>query len=152
MANVLESLSVLAGGPRNKFVPTTPSNLRAARTCYDHMAGTLGVMLHDRITARGWLAANSASGNYGYDVTPKGLRELGTIGVDVETIRGHRRRFACGCLDWSERRFHLGGALGAELLRIALKRKWVSPEIDGRALAVTCRGRREILEKFGVRV
>jgi DNA-binding transcriptional ArsR family regulator len=152
VASVLESLSVLAGGPRNKFVPTTPSNLRAARTCYDHMAGTLGVILHDRFTARGWLAVRSGDGDYTYDVTPKGLRDLETIGIDIETIRDQRRRFACGCLDWSERRFHLGGALGAELLRVALKKKWVAAEIDSRALAVTGRGRREILEKFGVRV
>jgi DNA-binding transcriptional ArsR family regulator len=152
VASALESLSVLAGGSRNKFVPTTPSSLRAARTCYDHMAGTLGVALHDRFTARGWLAASSDGGEYAYDLTPKGTREFAAFGIDVDAIRAQRRRFACGCLDWSERRFHLGGALGAELLRVALKRKWVAQEIDSRALAVTVRGQREILDKFGVRV
>jgi DNA-binding transcriptional ArsR family regulator len=152
VANVLESLSVLAGGSRNKFVPATPSNLRAARTCYDHIAGTLGVMLHDRFTARGFLMALHNDGDYAYEVTAKGSRAFQTLGIDVEETRSLRRRFACGCLDWSERRFHLGGALGSALLGVALKRKWVTQEMDSRALGVTNIGRREMSERFGVRV
>lgn len=152
VASVLESLSVLAGGSRNKFVPTTPNNLRAARTCYDHIAGTLGVMLHDRFTSRGWLAARTNGGDYGYDLTPNGVRTFLSIGIDVNACRELRRKFACGCLDWSERRFHLGGALGAALLGAALKRKWVTHEIEGRVLAVTSAGRRELQTRFGVRV
>jgi DNA-binding transcriptional ArsR family regulator len=152
VASVLESLSVLAGGSRNKFVPTTPDSLRAARTCYDHIAGTLGVALHDRFTARGWLAALNGGGDYAYDVTPKGTRAFEALGINLEETRSLRRKFACGCLDWSERRFHLGGSMGAALLHIALKRKWVTAEIDGRALAVTSNGRREMLERFGARV
>jgi DNA-binding transcriptional ArsR family regulator len=58
VAGALEGLSVLAGGSRGQFVPNTPSRLRAARTCYDHMAGTLGVALHDRFQALGWLSAD----------------------------------------------------------------------------------------------
>jgi DNA-binding transcriptional ArsR family regulator len=152
VASVLESLSVLAGGSRNKFVPTTPSNLRAARTCYDHIAGTLGVMLHDRFTARGWLEALHNRGDYAYELTPKGSRAFETLGIDVAEARALRRKFACGCLDWSERRFHLGGALGSALLHVALKRKWVAQEMDSRALAITSSGRREMSERFGVRV
>jgi DNA-binding transcriptional ArsR family regulator len=152
VARVLESLSVLAGGSRNKFVPSTPNSLRAARTCYDHIAGTLGVTLHDRFTSRGWLAACVNGGEYAYDVTTNGVRAFQAVGIDVDACRELRRRFACGCLDWSERRFHLGGALGAALLRVALKRKWVTQEAEGRALAVTCVGQREISAKFGVRV
>jgi DNA-binding transcriptional ArsR family regulator len=152
VASVLESLSVLAGGPRNKFVPATPSSLRAARTCYDHLAGTLAVMLHDRFASHGWLAARSNDGEYAYDVTPNGARAFATIGIDVDATRTLRRKFACGCLDWSERRFHLGGALGAELLKIAMKRKWVAREIGSRALSVTNVGRHEMLTRFGVRV
>ncbi len=154
VASVLESLSVLAGGSRNKFVPTTPSSLRAARTCYDHIAGTLGVTLHDRFTARGWLAAQPGGADcaYAYDVTSKGARAFQAIGIDVDATRALRRKFACGCLDWSERRFHLGGALGSALFRVAVRRKWVAQEIDGRALAVTNLGRRAMSERFGVRL
>src|ERR1700683_1310646 len=63
VAKALEGLSVLAGGFRGKFVPNTPSRLRAARTCYDHMAGALGVLLHDRFKTLKWLSTDSAGGH-----------------------------------------------------------------------------------------
>jgi DNA-binding transcriptional ArsR family regulator len=152
VASVLEGLSVLAGGRRYKFVPSTPISLRAARTCYDHLAGTLAVALHDRFTRLGWLSAASNGGDYAYDVTAKGSNGFRALGVDMDATQALRRRFAYGCLDWSERRFHLGGALGAALLKIALQRKWVTSEADGRELNVTSLGRREVLNRFGVRV
>jgi DNA-binding transcriptional ArsR family regulator len=152
VASVLEGLSVLAGGSRHKFVPSTPSRLRAARTCYDHMAGTLAVSLHDRLNALRWLSAGSTRSNNAYDLTPIGAKAFEALGIDLALARTLRRRFACGCVDWSERRLHLGGALGAALLRVALKRKWVLQDLDSRALAVTSLGRREILARFGLQV
>jgi hypothetical protein len=146
VARVLEGLIVLAGGVRRNFVPTTPSRLCAARTCYDHLAGKLGVLLHDRFEALGWLVANT------YDLTAKGTHAFGALGIDVDEIRKQRRRFAFACLDWSERRPHIGGAMGAVLLKLALKKKWVSEDLDSRALAITTLGRREILARFGVSV
>lgn len=145
VATVLEGLSVLAGGSRDEFKPNTPNRLRAARTCYDHMAGALGVTLHDRFHALGWVTA-------AYDVSPGGAKALHALGVDVEQMRGLRRQFASACLDWSERRPHIGGALGAAVLRIALKRKWVTQDLDTRALEVTSYGRREMLTRFGARL
>jgi len=143
VAAALESLSVLAGGSRGKFVPTTPSRLRAARTCYDHLAGTLGVSLHDRLQALRWLSAD-------YRVTLDGMKALEALGIDIEGAQALRRRFACACLDWSERRPHIGGALGAALLKTALGRKWVLQDLDSRALAVTSLGRREMQRRFGL--
>jgi DNA-binding transcriptional ArsR family regulator len=147
VARVLEGLSVLAGGSRDKFVPNTPNRLRAARTCYDHMAGTLGVSLHDRLKALGWLVVG---GDESYDLTAAGSKALEGLGVDVEETRILRRRFAFACLDWSERRSHLGGALGAVLLKLALRRKWVTQDLDSRALSVTHLGRRELSNRFGI--
>jgi DNA-binding transcriptional ArsR family regulator len=144
VATALEALSVLAGSTtRQVFVPNTPSPLRAARTCYDHMAGTLGVALHDRFVARGWIA-NGADGGDAYDVTAAGVKGFATLGIDVVATRALRRRFAYACLDWSERRPHLGGALGAAVLEIALKRKWVLQDLDSRALQITGAGRRAL--------
>lgn len=152
VASALEALSVLAGGgARQAFTPNTPHRLRAARTCYDHIAGTLGVALHDRCTARRWLE-HGASADDAYDLTPAGERAFTELGIDVGTVRGLRRRFAFACLDWSERRPHLGGALGAALLGVALMRKWVAQDLDSRALRVTAAGERELLSRFGVRV
>src|SRR5258708_28755740 len=74
VVSALEGLSVLAGASRDKFTPSTPSRLRAARTCYDHIAGTLGVSLHDRFKALGWLTAGSTGSDNGYDVTLCGTK------------------------------------------------------------------------------
>ena len=150
VAAALEALSVLAGGARSAFVPNTPSGLRAARTCYDHIAGTLGVALHDRMMGLGWFSSET-SDNKTYVLTPRGTKALQDFGVDVDAMRGLRRRFAYACVDWSERRPHLGGAVGAALLAVALKRKWVVQELDSRALIITRAGRRELRARFGLR-
>lgn len=151
VGEMLEKLTVLAtaGAPKAP-APRVPNRLRQARTCYDHMAGATGVALHDRLLALGWLAPGT--GSESYVVTEDGLTGFGAIGVDVEAARALRRRFACACLDWSERTPHLAGALGAAILKAALARKWVTQDLDSRALSVTDRGKSELLSRFGVRV
>jgi DNA-binding transcriptional ArsR family regulator len=156
VASALEALSVLAGNPRARFVPNTPNHLRAARTCYDHIAGTLGVALHDRIKALGWLSTHPRGADdaydLSYDVSEKGVQKFEALGIDVGALRALRRRFAFACLDWSERRSHLGGAIGAAVLNVALKRKWLTQHLDSRALAITAHGRRELQARFGLQV
>ena len=153
VAAALEALDVLAGGARGTFVPNTPAHLRAARTCYDHIAGSLGVGLHDRMHAMGWLAAatiergNSAA----YDLTAHGEKGLASLGVDVRAARAARRSFAYACVDWSERRPHIGGALGACLLNLAIARRWVVRDAGERSLEITRTGRRELLARFGLK-
>src|SRR5262249_22660134 len=89
VAAALEALHVLAGAPAARFTPTTPHRLRAARTCYDHLAGALGVALYERLLAIGWLA--SRDGNC--EVTAKGVAAFDGLGVDVSDVRAERRRF-----------------------------------------------------------
>lgn len=149
VASTLEGLSVLVGGVREKFVPHTPNELRAARTCYDHMAGTLGVQLHDCFRARGWLAESSKNAD-AYELTIEGRQAVTTLGIDLDATSALRRRFAYACLDWSERQPHIGGALGAALLKTALKKKWVVQELDSRALSITRVGQRELRARFGL--
>src|ERR1700691_4358923 len=91
VASALEALSVLAGESCKPFVPNTPNRLRAARTCYDHMAGTVGVLLHDRLKVLGWIAADN---DESYDLTAAGVKVFEGLGVDVEETRMLRRRFA----------------------------------------------------------
>ncbi len=143
VGKILEALGVFAGASRAPFVPNTPSRLRAARTCYDHLAGTLAVSLHDRFQALGWFS-------HGYELTEEGTKALAALGIDLDATRSLRRRFAYACLDWSERRPHIGGALGAALLQVALKRKWVTQDLDSRALEITSFGRRELQARFGL--
>lgn len=145
----LEALLVVAGAPQNKFVPNTPDRLRQARTCYDHMAGALAVALNDHFIAKGWLAG--VSGNAEYALSPEGEDAFRTLGIDISAARKSRRRFACSCLDWSERRPHLAGALGAGLLQLSLQRGWVEQDLDSRALSITNEGRRQFDRRFGVR-
>jgi len=149
IAKALEALMVVAGGPREGFVPNTPSRLRAARSCYDHMAGGLAVSLRDRLEQMKWLSANSGADD-AYDLTRNGATELEGLGIDVAATRALRRRFAYACVDWSERRPHIGGALGAALRRLALRRNWVVEDLDSRILTVTRVGRREMQARFGV--
>ena len=146
VASALEALLVVAGLPREEFKPGTPDRLRHARTCYDHMAGTVAVQLHDRFAAQGWLAA----ADDGYELSAQGEQQFAALGLDVPALRKLRRRFACPCLDWSERKPHLGGALGAALLQLALKRGWVERDLDSRALHVAPTGERRMRAAFGL--
>jgi DNA-binding transcriptional ArsR family regulator len=148
VADALEALSVVAGRAHDAFVPRTPPYLRAARTCYDHMAGSVAVALHDRFRALKWLSP--ASDDNTYELTGAGARACDALGLDIDAARALRRRFAFACVDWSERRPHLGGALGAALLKTALKKKWVVQDPDSRALSVTAAGRRDMRARFGL--
>jgi DNA-binding transcriptional ArsR family regulator len=150
VAGVLERLSALAGASRDLRMSKAPEHLRAARTCYDHIAGTVGVALRDRFTDLGWLTTHSTGEGETYDVSPGGVSAFKELGVDLDAARSQRRRFAFGCLDWTERRYHLGGALAAAFLVLARKRNWVAQDLDSRALRVTDRGRREMLGRLGV--
>ena len=107
--------------------------------------------LHEQLKTMGWLTERPKRDD-ACEVTPAGVRGFEALGIDVEQARALRRRFAFSCLDWSERRSHLGGAMGAALLRLALERKWVVPELDSRALRVTNQGRRELRSRFGLGV
>lgn len=148
VAAALEALTVLAGTPRRAFVPSTPPRLRAARTCYDHMAGAVAVALHAHFLSQGWLTPEAEDGSHG--LSPAGLRAFEALGVDVAAAKSQRRRFACACLDWSERRPHMAGALGAAFLDTVLKRHWLVKETEGRGLRLTPAGRRELRSRFSL--
>ncbi|NVD99118.1 helix-turn-helix transcriptional regulator [Massilia sp. BJB1822] len=151
VATALEALLVVAGLPRPKFKPGTPNRLRKARTCYDHMAGSVAVALHDHFAEQGWLEASAGTPNE-YLLSAAGEQGFAALGLDLPATRKLRRRFACPCLDWSERRPHLGGALGAALLQMALKKGWVEQDLDSRALSVAPKGQRQMLAAFGLSI
>ena len=121
--------------------------LRLARTCYDHLAGRLGVAVTDALVRRGLVRATGRD----YRLTASGSRLLERLGVDVERTRGERRAFARQCLDWSERRMHLSGALGAALVRRYLDLGWVKRVAGGRTLTLTPAGRRGLRTWLGLR-
>lgn len=113
-------------------------SLGFARTCYDHLAGTCGVALHDAVFARDWLAATPQ----GYRITAAGADAFTGLGIDVEAVQRGRRSVARPCLDWTERRPHLAGALAARLTDELLHRGWfVRRSRDTRGLRLTEAGR-----------
>jgi len=99
-----------------------------------------------------WLVDDALGHDEDYQLSPEGITVFQGLGIDIQAVRARHRRFARGCLDWSERRFHLAGALGAALLCLARKRKWVLQDLDSRILHITNLGRREILTQLGVRL
>lgn len=155
VADVLEHLSVLAASPggarADAFRTSTPTHLVGARSCYDHIAGTLGVALHDGLIARAWLAADEASSNE-YSLTAAGERHLGALRIDLDELRLAKRRFAFACLDWSERRPHLGGALAAALLSMMIANRWIKRGRHSRELTLTAIGDRELRKCLGLRL
>ncbi|MHC8314101.1 ArsR/SmtB family transcription factor [Pseudomonas sp. LB3P31] len=147
VAQALEALMVIGQSAPSTFSSRTPDRLQFARTCYDHMAGTLAVLMHDRMLAAGWLLLTD---DQGYQLSGRGAEAFEGLGIEVEELARLRRRFACPCLDWSMRRPHLGGALGAALLKVAISRRWVTQDLDSRALALTALGRKEISRRFDI--
>ena len=124
VARALEALLVVAGAERTPFKPSTPSALREARTCYDHMAGTLAVRMHDAMLTRQWLAADGKDYALTRWAKPRSRRSAWT------RLRRAAAVAASPALpDWSERRPHLGGALGAALLDALTERGWVSRDL-----------------------
>ena len=136
----------LSVGPRD-------AALRAARTCYDHLAGQLGVALADALVAGGYAELADDGGI----VTVSGVAFLGRIGIDVDSLvprRGRRSsRILCRpCLDWSERRPHLAGALGAALCAHSFANGWIRRINGTRAVGITPKGSRVFREEFGAQL
>ncbi|MDI3417726.1 ArsR/SmtB family transcription factor [Streptomyces luteolus] len=130
--------------PRNLHQSVRLGAEARARTCYDHLAGQLGVALADAMIARNLVADDA-----GLAVTPEGRAWLAES-LHYEHPRGSRRPLVRGCLDWTERRPHLAGALGAALCAAALDRSWVRRVGSGRAVRVTEAGREAFGELLGV--
>jgi DNA-binding transcriptional ArsR family regulator len=150
VAEALEALARLAAPePASSLRAATRAEaLRLARTCYDHLAGRVGVAVADALVARRALVLDDGS----YRLTRRGESVLEELGLDVETARAQRRAFARACVDWTERRPHLAGSLGAELARAFLGRDWLRRRPHDRALIVTEAGREALAAELAIDV
>ncbi|WP_417425591.1 ArsR/SmtB family transcription factor [Hoeflea sp.] len=148
VAVAFESLSDLAAVGPKRHQPTGPKDqaMRQARTCYDHIAGRLAVALTDSLVARGLIMIEDRAGL----VTDEGRQFFCDFGIDLDPKPGSARPLCRTCLDWSERRVHLGGRLGAQLLAQSLERHWVRPVKDTRTLTITRDAERGFQELFGI--
>jgi DNA-binding transcriptional ArsR family regulator len=123
--------------------------LAQARTCYDHLAGRAGVALFDALLRQRVLSGGGTGQDAAYEVTPDGAGTLGEFGVNVAEVRRSRRRFAGACLDWTQRRPHLNGALGAAVTARLLQLGWIQRGPGRRAVRVTEAGQAGLAATFG---
>ncbi len=151
VAHALESLMALAGqraepASRNAAWRRDP-DLRFCRTCYDHLAGQVGIAVTDALTQAGHIEPQGARD---WRLTETGAAFCGRLGIDVAAARrAGNRHFARQCLDWSERRPHISGALGAALADTFFKRGWAERLRRGRTVRLTDLGRRALVRDFG---
>jgi DNA-binding transcriptional ArsR family regulator len=122
--------------------------LQNARTCYDHLAGRLGVALADALSAKGYVVLSEDGGT----TTRRGDQFFAKWGVDLAEAASQRRSFCRPCLDWSERRVHIAGALGARLADRCFELDWIARRKDSRALTITRRGVQGFDNLLGIRI
>jgi DNA-binding transcriptional ArsR family regulator len=149
VAKMLESMKAVAAiEVPARYQPRSVRDeaLRYARTCYDHIAGRLGVAIADALATNGHIILSDDGG----EVTDRGQELLARFGADLTLASRGRRIFCRPCLDWSERRYHLAGHVGAQICRRCLELGWFMRERGTRTLRVTAAGRTGLAQTFGV--
>jgi hypothetical protein len=148
VGRLLESLGQIGGAPP-RAVKSAP--VARARTCYDHLAGRLGVTVFKALVDRGALRMpKEVPGDVGLGA--QALRTFRMFGLDMDVVKQERRRFATACVDWTERQPHLGGALGAALWAEMVARGWIVRRPGTRAVVITTTGARGLKRTLGVNV
>ncbi|MEZ6024398.1 MAG: helix-turn-helix domain-containing protein [Hyphomonadaceae bacterium] len=148
VATLLESLmGVAARAKALRFRPgPKEASLRRARLCYDHLAGELGVMLFDSFKKHKWIVPREG----GYALTRLGRAKASSFGVEMSDLEAGARPLCRACLDWSVRRHHLAGAIGAGLLDVIFERGWAAPRPNSRIVEFTQIGEAALLRQFAM--
>lgn len=140
VAHAIEALGVIST-PIKSAASRKPDALRYARTCYDHLAGELAVRLADALESRGALVSGSGRE---YELTGRGEEFFAKWQIDFKKLRGTRRTLALRCADWTERRDHVAGALGAAIFQKLVELRWIAREQENRIVRLTHAGRCEL--------
>ncbi|HUB95033.1 MAG TPA: helix-turn-helix transcriptional regulator [Stellaceae bacterium] len=148
VGRMLEGIMAVAVDAPSRYQPHWRGGdaLRSARTCYDHLAGRLGVAVADALAARDHLVLTEDGGI----LTRSGEQFLADFGIDLARINRGRRTFCRPCLDWSERRLHLAGAVGAAIAQRCFELGWIARIRDTRALTVSATGKAGFADRFGI--
>jgi DNA-binding transcriptional ArsR family regulator len=146
VAEAIEALMGLAADSGHLRTRTGPSDeaLRAARRCYNHLAGTAGVQLYESLIRRGYLNIDAS----GLSLSPDGREFAGGLGIDLERLSANRTPLCRECLDWSERKTHLAGSLGRALLDHMIEDRWVRLHANSRVISFTTRGQAQFGAAF----
>jgi DNA-binding transcriptional ArsR family regulator len=147
-AQLIETALTLATQERRRHRPATRADeiMKNARTCYDHLTGHLGVMLTDALIKKRWIVLSTDGG----EVTRRGERGLAEFGLDLAQIKSQKHIYCRPCLDWTERRFHVAGAIGAAIARRCFELGWVERLPGSRALKVSKSGDAGFARTFGI--
>jgi len=150
VAQMLEGIMTVAATGPSRFRPPSKieSEMRRARTCYDHLAGELGVALTDAMIERGHLVLDVDAG----ELTAEGSDFLAHLGLDITPSVRSRRAFCRPCLDWSERRPHLAGRVGTAIARLGFERDWIRRRPLGRSVEISESGLAAFRTLFGARI
>lgn len=150
IAQMLETLQLVAPIQTSpiKRNPKISPELCHARTCYDHLAGKLGVSLTESLIRLGYLDEQDDN----FQLNDEGKQWLDSQKIDLISLQKKRRKFAYPCLDWSERKFHLGGALGASIADLFFEKKWIKRVPHTRALQVTAIGQTTLRDDFHIEI
>jgi DNA-binding transcriptional ArsR family regulator len=150
VGQMLEGIMAVAADAPPRYRPPSRQDeeMRRARTCYDHFAGMLGVGLADSLCRHEYVLLADEGG----EVTESGVAFLTRFGVDLAQLRQRRRAFCRPCLDWTERRAHIGGSVGAGLSTRLFELGWVARKRDTRAVTITARGQKGLKEVFGLSI
>ena len=140
IANLVPDNSLAA----NKVAEDKP--VRHCRSCYDHLAGKVGVLLTDGLVKQQFIYKQDNS----FDVSAKGETWFNALGIDTNLLKKQKRSFARPCLDWSERKHHLAGSLGAALLNRIIADGWVRKEKGSRTMIVTRKGEQSFMDHFKI--
>ena len=149
VAHAIESIANLIPGKKTLREEKNYVNgeIRFCRTCYDHLAGKVAVDLARSLLQQKILTVKGEE----FSITPKGKKWFAEIGIDVNNLEKTKRYLAKPCLDWTERKYHLAGSLGAAFLLQMLKMNWIKPKATSRILFLTEKGENE-LRKIGVKL
>jgi DNA-binding transcriptional ArsR family regulator len=151
VATAIEAMGTLCNVLRPIQPPADGSTLpiRIARTCYDHLAGKVAVQVCESLQERKILAPVDDT----FDLTPGGERWLENFGIDPKCLRANRKRpLVRRCLDWTERKFHIAGTVGAALLDLFRSREWIKQEVGSRIVTITDDGRAAFKTHFGITI
>ena len=151
-AHLIESLASFGAAihprkpPPPALVRAMPAQFLHARTCYDHLAGEMAVAVLNAMLKNGWLIADE----HEFQATPSGLKKFAALGIDVTAANTGRRSFARGCVDLTQRRTHLSGALGASLLDFYVREGWIVRAARSRVVSITPKGQQGFKRTLGI--
>lgn len=148
IAYAIEAMSTLIphSVEKQRIIKEDNSAIKHCRSCYDHLAGKVGVALTDSLLKQKIIIER----NNIFEVSKKGEKWFLDLAIDIEELRKERRSFLRPCLDWSERRYHIAGSLAAKLLDKMLSVDWIRKINNSRALIITSKGQKALYEKFKI--